>query len=368
MRGQSRNQILNQIQQHEDQMQAWYHYITCSKILNEANSWANETSTLFIILPSNIDLWDADPVTHTFRLYFLCNVQRCYSLPGLSHHTHISHQGYDLKRSLEFIQLYGDYVLQVLGMIKHGHSDYSTEVPPLDSLEVLWGYDTNAGPLSEITLEPLVDKAITYLRSLLLPKWTIDDPYHPGTDVRDFLEASNNKANGDLCRIFDDSHRGYWMCQSHAYQHLDPEPLEALQSFVGSHGGQVDLQMATIKVVLESMAEAVQFLTLLTDTKHIFNIALKLSWKATRLYLRGFFLGLARTKFITLEIDGITPDIHPEGFVLYSTNLFTNILRSTDLKFVTLINYLDHRRNACTRTSSGCSLIIYHQERASSQT
>ncbi|KAG0072821.1 hypothetical protein BGZ92_003994 [Podila epicladia] len=99
------------------------------------------------------------------------------------------------------------------------------------------------------------------------------------------------------------------------------------------------MQMATVDVKLESMAEADQFLTVLTDTNHIFDIDIKLNWKATRAYLTGFLVRIADTKVVALELDGIIIDIHPEDLGHYTINLFADILRRSDLKIVTLLNY-----------------------------
>ncbi|KAG0091539.1 hypothetical protein BGZ93_008798 [Podila epicladia] len=159
-------------------------------------------------------------------------------------------------------------------------------------------------------------------------------------EIKSFLDVSDSrKAKADLCRYIDRSQRVFWMCQSHAYQHLDSRSLEALTEFVRSRGGQVDMQMATVDVKLESMAEADQFLTVLTDTNHIFDIDIKLNWKATRAYLTGFLVRIADTKVVALELDGIIIDIHPEDLGHYTINLFADILRRSDLKIVTLLNY-----------------------------
>ncbi|KAF9310779.1 hypothetical protein BG003_008113, partial [Podila horticola] len=225
-------------------------------------------------------------------------------------------------------------------MVKLGYSDDNTEVPD-NPLKLLWSTDTYTTGQSEITFESHVDMAIHYLRSLCPPNWLPGAaPFRPTIEVEGFLDVSDGrKAKADLCRYIDRSQQVSWMCQSHAYQCLDSRSLEALKDFVRRHGGQVDTQMATIKVKLGSMAEADQFLTVLTDTKHIFNVAVKLNWKVTRAYLTRFLLRVADAKVMALELDGITIDIHPEGLVLYAINLFTDILRRTDLKMVTLLGY-----------------------------
>ncbi|KAG0322532.1 hypothetical protein BG000_002891 [Podila horticola] len=87
-------------------------------------------------------------------------------------HVHLSdHPGYRLRQPEEFFQLFGDYVLRMLRMIKHGYSDSVYEIPPLDTFKILWNFnsDTVGNNLSKDTLESLIDRAIAYLQELSSP-------------------------------------------------------------------------------------------------------------------------------------------------------------------------------------------------------
>ncbi|KAG0098262.1 hypothetical protein BGZ93_000634, partial [Podila epicladia] len=57
-------------------------------------------------------------------------------------------------------------------MARQGISDGTNEIPPLDTLKILWSLDTDItnNYLTENTIGPLVDKSISYLESLPVPE------------------------------------------------------------------------------------------------------------------------------------------------------------------------------------------------------
>ncbi|KAF8929430.1 hypothetical protein BGZ52_002242, partial [Haplosporangium bisporale] len=68
-------------------------------------------------------------------------------------------------------------------------------------------------------------------------------------------------------------------------------------------------------------------------------VYIKVNWTPSRTYAVKFFRGVALTGPVLLEIDGITLDIHPQGCEQYRTNLFVDIIETTGLQFITLLNY-----------------------------
>lgn len=110
--------------------------------------------------------------------------------------------------------------------------------------------------------------------------------------------------------------------------------------FVQNRAGLVNIQQATISVELDSTTEAEQFLALLTGSNDIFNLSIKLNWKTTWAFLQELCQEIADTGTVTLEIDGVTLDIVPQGHIQYARNLFGDVvLRETNLRFFTLLNY-----------------------------
>ncbi|KAG0032915.1 hypothetical protein BGZ82_006329 [Podila clonocystis] len=104
------------------------------------------------------------------------------------------YQRYLLQRQHEFFQAYGDYVLRMLLMTKSGHSNKFYEIPPLDTLKILWGCDpdTIGSHINKDTIRILVDKAIAYFRRLSPPKWTKNLALHRDQTavIKTFLDPS----------------------------------------------------------------------------------------------------------------------------------------------------------------------------------
>lgn len=333
----------------QQKMPEWDHQNTCWNTLYAVDFTSNFTAPrLFIVLPTDLDFWNvSDLSTHRFRLYYLCDNWKPREVLGdLPQHVHLSdHPGYNVSRPQEFFQIYGDYVLRVLRMIKGGYSDNIYKIPPLNACNSLWNCDPNAfgNHLTEQTIGDLVDLTIAYLKRLNLPEWISDyaiDRFQSAA-VKSHLDVQvGDTANGNLHRCVDPIHFTFWKCQEHAQQHLLSESLESLREFVYSHRGNIDMKQAILRVELSSTAEADRFRTLLTGAKCAFDIALKLSWEVTRSHVNELCQEIATTGTKVLEIDGITPDIHPKSLGYYLFNMFASKVREkSGILVLTLLNY-----------------------------
>ncbi|KAG0096634.1 hypothetical protein BGZ93_004213 [Podila epicladia] len=319
--GMDPDQILEELRVCDVQGSEWDYRNTCRCILYLDNRWDYATSSLFIVLPTDLGSWDdSDKSTHHLRLYFLCDVWLRDGMKGIPQHVHLSnHPGYDLNRPHEFLQTHGEYVLRVMDMIKCGYSDRNYGIPALDPQAFLWGCNPKVlGKVSEDTIVRLVDKAIAYLQDLSPPTPKIELTRAQSARIKKYLVIHDGgDTGGGLHRYIRSSQYVSWRCRMHAQQYLDPGSLEALEDFVHNCGGHIDMQKATLKVELESPAAAEQFRTVLKDTRHRFDIAVKLGWKATRSDIRELCSNIANTKAFVLEIEGITLDTHPEDQVQY---------------------------------------------------
>lgn len=114
-----------------------------------------------------------------------------------------------------------------------------------------------------------------------------------------------------------------------------------------------------IKVELGSTDEANQFRSVLTGTRHAFNIFIKLNWHLTRLYMMEMCTGISKTETVALEINGVTPDIQPVDYVSGTVDTFGNSsMGDTELQSLLLLNYQGHSGNACIYTSHRyCRLV-----------
>ncbi|KAF9309334.1 hypothetical protein BG003_009875 [Podila horticola] len=345
--GKDRASLLKQLHELEQRMSMWEYRNTCRNMLHgKICRWEYATSSLFIVLPSDLRGWDdSDSKTHHFRLYFLCDTRKIESAAKESpQHVHLSnHPGYILEQPLEFFQTYGDYVLRMLRMIKHGYSDDMYEIPPLKTYNILWNCDPDVlgNHLSKDMIRSLVDKALLYLIQLAPPK-SIMDPgltRRQSAAIKACLQEGGAVAN--LHRCISHSQDVFWTCQRHKEQSFGHgSQLAQLRDFVRSNGGDLDMQQATLKVDLGSPAMVDQLRTYLTSTSHIFDLSIKLNWKPTRRYVRRLCLDFAKTKTVSLEIDGITPDLHPQSSLQCSKDIFADsIIPKTKLPFITLLNY-----------------------------
>lgn len=295
-----------------------------------------------------------------FRLYFLCIDKVSDEAPlNLPQHVHLASLGYDLQRTQEFFQKFGYFVLHVLLMVKQRFSCGKYIAPPQDTANILWGSSRNH--LSKDTIGPHVDKAIAFLHELSPPE--LDSGLKlTQTQCMEAVTYLNvhdgDNSDGGLYKVIDHNQNIHWRCQGHMSQSCIQEALEALEDFVHGHGGHIDMQQAIPRAELRSESEAYQFLTLLIVTKHIFNISLKIDWTATRSDLGNFFIMLGKTKLVTLEIDGITHDIHPQDPAQYMIDFFNYLLRKIDVQLITLLNYPQPQVQCIY--NGGCSIQLSH--------
>ncbi|KAF8933126.1 hypothetical protein BGZ52_008542, partial [Haplosporangium bisporale] len=340
--------LLEELHDLQQKVPEWDYSNICLNTLHE-NYFRREYSTLslFFTLPYDLDSRDGtDPSTRQFRLYFLCdNWKGKGTNEELPQHVHLSnHPGYNLKKPEEFFQKYGDYILRVLQMIKHGYSSRYYEIPPLDANNILWNCDPNIiGSHLTMDIGPLVDRAISYFLELSPPKWKkkLELTSDLSAAIKTYLDVQDgDNAEGNLHRYYDGNRNVFWKCEAHAHQHLSSQSLERLKEFVQSHEGYVDMQQATIRVELRSMNEVDQFLPHLYDVRHTFDISVKLGWKATLLEVKRLCLDIGETETMVLELDGITVEIHPQGNDRYMRNfVLQDIIEKTGIRVIALLNY-----------------------------
>ncbi|KAF9309183.1 hypothetical protein BG003_010083 [Podila horticola] len=247
-----------------------------------------------------------------------------------------------LKRPQDFFREYGDYTLRLLKIVKQGYSNAKYLIPPLNTSKVLWNCDPYVigDNFTKETLESLIDKAISHLQELFLPKAkNLSMTRNQAAAIKTYLDVHDGDAEGNLIRYVNGDQDVHWICDRHAFQLVSLGSVDILKAFVLGHGGRIDIQQATLSIELGSAVEADQFRTSLTNTSFTFDISIKLSWKATRSYIKDLCQDIATTKTVVLAIDGVTLDIRPQDHVQYATNLCADIVRNTKLRLITLLNY-----------------------------
>ncbi|KAG0094136.1 hypothetical protein BGZ93_007517 [Podila epicladia] len=311
-------------------------------------TWDYATSKLFIVLPSDLNSWeDKNPSTHKFRLYFLCdNSLDIVAQSGIPQHVHFSnHPGYNLLQPEEFFKKYGDYVLRVLWMVKLGYSNNVCDIPSINTLSILWKYTYTSSSVSKRTLRKLVDKVIAHIEHISPPKWIMA----PGLSrdqsagIKAYLQVQEgDNAEGNLQRHIDSHQCVSWRCQVHKEQHFNWRHLTSLKGYVDGRMGHIDMQQARLQVVLQSYAESYQLQRHLAGITQSFNLSIKLNWNTTRTDVENICQTIAKRKTVALEIDGISVNIYPRGYVPYTRNIFADkVVPDTDtgLQLITVLNY-----------------------------
>lgn len=249
----------------------------------------------------------------------------------------------------------------MLEAVKRGYNDDNLTIPLLGSFKILWDHNSTkvGSKLSKDTLRSLIDKTIAYLQTLSPPKWPmgLELSRSQSAMLKTFFSKVQDGDNleGNLHRRIDSNQHVYWRCQKHAQQGQRQDALARLGDFVRSHGGQVDTQQSALRVNLTSITEAGHFITLLSRTKYIFSISIKLCWEPTRLDFEKLCQNIAKAESVSLEIDGVALDTHSCEHVEHMTNVFANsIVPATSLQIVTLLSFPQPRHRLIF--TGGCSL------------
>ncbi|KAF9381802.1 hypothetical protein CPB97_007571, partial [Podila verticillata] len=340
--------IMTQLRELEEQVPDWdYRNVYYNMFYRVQTKWDYATSKLFIVLPSDLKSWDdADSSTHLFRLYFLCdNRMDVVARSGLQQHVHLSnHPGYNLLQPQEFFCKYGDYVLRLLELVKHGYSDNAYDIPS-DTSAILWKFSHTSSTLNRRTITSLVEKAIAHIQALSPPKWIMEPGLtrNQSAAIKDFLEVQGpDNTEGNLHRYIDSGQHVSWRCQMHKEQHFGWRHLKNLRTYIDGRRGRVDMQQGILQVQLKSFSETDQFHQHLSDIRHLFNLSIKLNWNTTRSEMEKLCQSVAQRKTVALEIDGVPLKIFPSGYVHYTRNIFAEKIvpdTVTGLQLVTVLNY-----------------------------
>lgn len=353
----------------------------------ESNGALNELDTphealessaprLFLLLPSDLESWDdSNPSTHLFRLYFLCDHEHESLEERYPTYVHLSnHSGYDLDQVQEFIRQFGCKALIILEATKSGYISPYCCIPKLETFQIL---DSLAGApvqhsLTPETLGPLINQAIAYIRELLsiqsqrthqtsyplrsianavascftqqrdqVPQPNVSTSGPITRTIRSFLRLQNgDNGMGGLNRILC-PHTMRYLCQGHAFVHSD---IKALEQYVLSLGGSIDLQLSTIGIDFHSMLQVDTFTAAAVQCNHLFDLSLDFKWSPSRKELQDFLEQIAHCKASTIHIKGVTTDSH-QSSPEYTRDLFARHLGINARKSSQLIYLSSHSQS-----------------------
>lgn len=342
---------------------------------------------LFLVLPADLSSWnDKNAMTHTFRLYFLCDFKyrkecdhksRTFMSRSEIHPKHIhlsSHPGYNLIRSIEFFHKFGHFALEILRTIMDGYLDKDCEVPALSTFGILKHCDgTNAQhPLTQDNIGSLVDKSIAYIQQ---QNWTfrgsgperslLPQQYQPrlwmnGPETREIqsylqLPEGDNGMGGLFQTLYPFHYTpARWLCTGHTFEHSSVEGINYLIKSDGGqfnvqeastntqhwhfdlqkggdvlqgaltdqHGWHIDLQQGTISVSLKSKGHAFQFTESLKNTKRTFDLSIHFAWGPSRPEFKFILEQLIICNVRILEIDASNLDFLRSSPMEYTRDLF----------------------------------------------
>ncbi|KFH66475.1 hypothetical protein MVEG_07000 [Podila verticillata NRRL 6337] len=322
---------------------------------------------LFLVLPADLSSWnDKNSMTHTFRLYFLCDFKYRSEYDDKSRtfmsrskiqpkHIHLSsHPGYNLIRSHEFFLKFGHFALEILRTIKDGYLDKDCDVPALSTFGILKHCDgTNVQHLlSRDDIGPLVNKSIAYIQQQSSASgenraglsW-LPQHYQPrlwmnGPETREIqsylrLPEGDNGTGGLHPTLYPLHYTpARWLCSGHAFENSNVEGINHLIKSEGGrfdsqgasaniqhwhvglqqgdvlqgaltdqHGWHIDLQQGTISISLISKEHAFLFTKFLKNTKRTFDLAIHFVWRPSRPEIKFFLEQLVDSNVRILEID-----------------------------------------------------------------
>ena len=193
------------------------------------------------------------------------------------------HEGYDLDRPNEFFQKYGNYILGMLRMIKHGVAIAGYIVPPLAHLKLADGLDRVQKGLESIetNLEPHVDSAIAYLEKIQGGAADAPDGRDQveqaqaleGAELRQVANFLRNRDEamvlGNLYRIATNEGHIKLVCLDHYRENYNELALQAFTANVQLNGGEYDENTGRVMVTLKSASLAKEFYGLSVKTRNI---------------------------------------------------------------------------------------------------
>ncbi|KAI9231675.1 MAG: hypothetical protein BYD32DRAFT_430245 [Podila humilis] len=349
------DQVVIHIRHFQEQIARWEYKSNCYDLFNSLRNRRDFLiSSFFVVLPSENDSWDdSDPLTHQFRIYFLCS---SWDKPHF-----LNHPGFILKRPQEFLRIYGDHALRVLLMIKYGGSSKKGclyIVPPLHTLTILQGCDTaiTGRQLSMDSIVILVDKAITYLKDLSPPKlMNVPMDYNRSAAIKSYLDIQDgDRAEASLYRRIDSEQHVRWYCENHVVKHVTKDSKKRMKAFVRSRGVCMDFQLSTLRVQLGSETTADQLVSLLEENRDVFDNSISVRGELTRATLEMLCRAIGGTRMTDVELDGFIIGNRSQDHVQHRISSFVDLALKSSIGCVTLLNYPRPRQHSVYM--AGCLL------------
>ncbi len=282
---------------------------------------------LFIVLPKPVRCRNkiGAPFAKQFLLYFLCECGEHTRVNGsrISHEVHLAkHAGYDLNKPSVFFEMYGNYILAMMQMIKLGFATAGIVVPALTDFKIFEGLETvqKGLELGKNTIGALVDETIDFIEDRQSDVGdTIDSADdRPKLDQQEVLEGADlrqleaylnvqdeGRTLGNLYRTVTSEGHVKWVCMDHFRATYRDKIMEPLKRFISGNGGNFNEELGIIeKVNLTSQDQAEDLYEAVAAARGITHMAFKLSWAASHGELRALRKAMDKANIMDLAIEG----------------------------------------------------------------
>ncbi|KAG0217859.1 hypothetical protein B0O80DRAFT_533517 [Mortierella sp. GBAus27b] len=270
---------------------------------------------LFIVLPKTTGPTTLS--TGQFRLYFLCECHSHSTSDGsrTPHHVHMAkHEGYDLDNPGTFFRKYRSYILAMMFMIKYGAVTGDIVVPPLASLSILDGIETDQEHLDYLktNIVPLVDHMIDILQ---------DPKSNGGTEseiekvealtgaelghLGSYLSVQDEPFSlGRLFRIVTTSGHVKWVCSDHYSANYRSPVVSQLKEIVESSGGMFIEETGKVEIKVTSSADARVLYDTMIQAQRTQDVDIVLDWEATIDDVHDLYESITKANVVRLSVDG----------------------------------------------------------------
>ncbi|KAF9169993.1 hypothetical protein BGX21_010270 [Mortierella sp. AD011] len=260
---------------------------------------------LFIVLPSDRLKWD--PVNifeNKFKLFFLCECgEHTKGDQGNNrnpHHIHLAkHDGYDIESPAEFFRNYGNYVMNLLHMLKYGVAVAGYTTPALVPTNPRSSMDGKHWERSEDyinSLERNVERSLEYLECMAIKGQLTPPPpkvrislqlkSNPGqmdvTELRRlgaYLKINDSdEVLGNLYRVVTADGHAKWVCEEHYIEMHGLQAIKELCQGTYVNHGSFNEHFGRAEVSLTSPTVANLFYKLTERSRLVQELKVNLKW------------------------------------------------------------------------------------------
>ncbi|KAG0042292.1 hypothetical protein BGZ83_000678 [Gryganskiella cystojenkinii] len=272
----------------------------------------------------------------TFRVHFLCECGQ-YTRPlqssGLNHIHFVDHEGYELVRSKEFFDKYGEFIRTLSHLIRNGVNCGMVSINallannmavqpqlqphPRNANNFYRAYAVGQEQQKNRNLDARLAEMIDYLDSLendldletLENKLNSGVDFLDGTDIQQLLTyirlpPHEISSIGGLYRIMTSRGFAKWVCEEHHRSTIHQQNELDFQREIRDLGGQYDVKTGRARIRLSSDKDAGQLYKIMTKAHNLHELDIALKWSFNESDIQRFVQAITESKIGVLSLDG----------------------------------------------------------------